>query len=262
MSEVGFDSQEVHQLDNESKLENFSERLNKSDNLKDLRLAWQEIGIGDDLAGYVGAAAHEKFNETLRQTIERLGIDLNLDDERVVELSEAMSSAGPDKFGRYEYGLHSPTMTAFYRILTGCDVEVQTGLKLKPLEALVEKSIPNLGRVAMEYTKDNEYSKPSYYPRKAGRSEINIESPFWGFVVSTDSYPGTHVSIHVPTGLIAKTELINLESSSFGKKHISENPTQRRFCAQLVLEERLNYPSIKLDTSSGSVANFVKSITS
>jgi len=217
--------------DNERGLDCFSKQISVACGLGDLREAWTDSRqLTESWTGFVGSKSHEMFGNVVNDMLVRIGGRLDLNDGRVKKLTMSISDAKANAFGTYFYGLNSQISTSFYRFVAGCDPEVKNGLELRPMEPLAGVSIPNVRRLRGNFT------------------DLNKNSPFWGFRVETEKHSDmvggcSSTRIFVPVGVVELGDLGN----DFGEREV---------CVQDISTRHL-YPSTELDTSSGIVERFV-----
>ena len=201
------------------------------------------------------------------EVLARLGVDPEVDDERVDHLLRAIETAQVDDLGSYSDGLHSPVMTGFYRIISACDPEVEGKLALRAPQVLVDKVLPGLREVALEFTDGEEYTEPSRFPVKAEHTVTDPASPFWGFGISTDTHPGwglESVYVRMPSGLTTGDEILrtagDVGSDSFLKDDLRYFP--REIIVQGIQVGRVSSFTRQVDTDGGLVADFIDLVKS
>lgn len=270
LQEARPDTYEGYRQQHDRKLRKLGEQFQQASNIVDLRSAWIESELVNNIAGYVSEGTFDEFRDGVREKFAELGIDWEANDERVQMLKEALESGEPpDQHGGVEMGYHSKVGHHLYRLISGCDPTAKEGLRLKPLESLNAKP-HSIQERALAYTSSDEYTIWHRFPRKAARTVTDPTSPFWGFGIKTDTWPmgsggagaGPNISLWMPTGLIPREEIIRTEESGSSQSFMKDNPhyTPRRICVQSLSLGHRDPGSRQVDTNSSLVGQFLESI--
>ena len=217
------DRYEHYRAEHDAQLTEFAEKIEQARDVVDLRVAWMECPLVSASGAYVSTEAHTKFTQAIVETFARLGIDPEVEDERLDYLMHAFETVSPDGLGSYADDLYSPIMTGFYLIIAACDPTVEGKLELRQPQQLVEKAIPGLREIALEFTNGPDFASGNLIPVKARHTVTDPKSPYWGFGLSTNTYTGVgheFVNVYMPTGLTTSSELIRTASSAQGPEFL------------------------------------------
>ncbi len=268
--ETGRKSYEDYLKEHNDKLQSFTEKIQDSQNIIDLRTAWMENGLVNQIAGYVDKEVFDSFQSSVTRKLTELEINWDSDDERIQMLKEALAHGEePSDQGTVEMGWHSNVSSHLYRFLTACDPSVQEGLRLLPMEDLTPEQL-RIRKKALEFTASDEYTIPDRFPRKAARRITDPTSPFWGFSFKTDTWPinfgghgsGPNIYLWMPTGLVSKQDIIDTTERGYEKSGMEKDPYY--FPRSIIVQSlHLGYRdpgSRQVDTESGMVKKFLDTI--
>ena len=211
----------------------------------------------------------------------QLGLDLtDTNDERIFNYRTALQAIyDSDKFGTGRWHptdrVETPWFSSYHRILSGLNPNTNERLQLLPQVDLVQKSL--LGAIALSslaFTAGDQYTRPNYgFPRKAGRTVTDPNSPFWGYSIATDDCPGKQfgladgfgpdVAVRMPTGLISNKSVLALKQLYYQYNDTWRNTFGAQYVPGTILAQYVTkgYPersSDQVDTTSGHVAQFLE----
>ncbi|MBN2016236.1 hypothetical protein JW766_05405 [Candidatus Dojkabacteria bacterium] len=254
----------------------FVEACRASQSIIDLRKAWDRSLLGKSFI-YTTKEAYTTIMGEIGAQLERLGLDMSSQDERVVLFRELMTNPDPDtqeiphfavEGERVDLGLHSRSMGALFRILSGCDPRELNTLTLMRLEDVREATL-SLRSIALEWTRDQRYTIDSRHPRKAGRLVDDPTSLYWRYSIYTDDFPGynqENVSLSIPTCCLSREAVLRIErASSSGSSDAAYMENNPQYVPSSVRMQGLQLGGRNsfmghFDTESGRVEDFLESI--